>query len=211
MDYKNNIFILRNIHKTNDEELINYTFEKILPKIFNYYKENRNREIYNIDNCYKKYYSNLYLELLEIYNLTDLSKLMYRKNNYNKIEYIIKLLKEKNIKLDNYREKAKKILSIENIKNYSLYIDEKYLNKKRIKKYVWIVINTIMDVKKYNLKMCALKFFKKPLVENLIHDISKNVCFEILKKPLVENVIHDISKNVCFEIFLKTISRKCNS
>ena len=39
-------------------------------------------------------------------------------------------------------------------------------------------------------KMWALKFFKK---------------------PLVENVIHDISKNVCFEIFLKTISKKCNS
>ena len=28
MDYKNNIFILRNIHKSNDEELIDYTFEK---------------------------------------------------------------------------------------------------------------------------------------------------------------------------------------
>ena len=28
MDYKNNIFILRNIHKSNDEELINYTFKK---------------------------------------------------------------------------------------------------------------------------------------------------------------------------------------
>ena len=107
--------------------------KKILPKIFNYYKQNRNKEIYNIDNCYKKYYPNLYLELLGIYNLSDLSKLIYRKNNHNKIEYIIKLLKEKNIKLDNYRE-AKKMLSIENIKNYSLYIDEKYLNKKRIKK-----------------------------------------------------------------------------
>ena len=33
---------------------------------------------------------------------------MYRKNNYNKIEYIIKLLQEKNIKLDNYRQEAKK-------------------------------------------------------------------------------------------------------
>ena len=29
MDYKNNILILRNIHKSNDEELIDYTFEKI--------------------------------------------------------------------------------------------------------------------------------------------------------------------------------------
>ena len=133
MDYKNNIFILRNIHKSNDEELIDYTFEKILPKIFNYYKQNRNKEMYNIDNCYEKYYPNLYLELLGIYNLTDLSKLIYRKNNYNKTEYVIKLLKEKNVDLKNYLKEAKKILSIENIKNYSLYIDEKYLNKKRIK------------------------------------------------------------------------------
>ena len=131
MDYKNNIFILRNIHKSNDIELIDYTFEKILPIIFNYYKENRNKEIYNIDNCYKKYFPNLYLKLLGIYNLTDLLKLIYRKNDYNKIEYIIKLLKEENIKLDNYRQEAKDILSIENIKNYSLYIDEKYLNKKK--------------------------------------------------------------------------------
>ena len=133
MDYKNHIFILRNIHKSNDEELIKYTFKKILPKIFNYYKENRNKEIYNIDNCYKKYFPNLYLELLGIYNLSDLTKMIYKKN-YNKIDNIIKLLKEKNVKLENYRKKAKNILSIENIKNYSLYIDEKYLNKKRIKK-----------------------------------------------------------------------------
>ena len=108
MDYKNNIFILRNIHKSNDEESIDYTFEKILSKIFNYYKENRNKEIYNIDNCYKKYFPNLYLELLGIYNLSDLSKLIYRKNNYNKIEYIIKLLKEKNVDLKNYRRRSKK-------------------------------------------------------------------------------------------------------
>ena len=78
--------------------------KKILPKIFNYYKKNRNNEIYNIDNCYKKYYPNLYLAFLGIYNLSDLSKLIYKKNNYNKIEYTIKLLKEKNIKLDNYRQ-----------------------------------------------------------------------------------------------------------
>ena len=28
MNYKNNIFILRNIHKSNDDELIDYTFKK---------------------------------------------------------------------------------------------------------------------------------------------------------------------------------------
>ena len=84
MDYKINIFILRNIHKSKDEELIDYTFKKILPKIFNYYKENRNEEIYSIDNCYKKYFLNLFLELLGKYNLSELDKLIYRKNNYNK-------------------------------------------------------------------------------------------------------------------------------
>ena len=126
MDYKNNIFILRNIHKSNDEKLIDYTFKKILPKIYNYYKENRNTNkiICNIDNCYKKYFPNLYLELLGIYNLSELNKLIYRKNNFNKIDYIIKLLKEKNIELKNYRQEAKNILSIENISNYSLYIDK---------------------------------------------------------------------------------------
>ena len=43
MYYKNNIFILRNIHKSNDEELIDYTFKKILPKIHDYYKQNINK------------------------------------------------------------------------------------------------------------------------------------------------------------------------
>ena len=116
MDYKNNIFILRNIHKSNDNELIDYTFEKILTKIFNYYKENRNKEIYNIDNCYKKYFPNLYLELLGIYNLTDLSKLIYRKNNYNKTEYIVKLLKEKNVGLKIIEKKQKKFYLLKLLK-----------------------------------------------------------------------------------------------
>ena len=162
MDYKNNIFILRNIHKSNDEELIDYTFEKILPKIFNYYKQNINKEIYNIDNCYKKYYPNLYLELLGIYNLTDLSKLIYRKNNYNEIEYIIKLLKEKNVELDNYREESKRILSIENIKNYSLYIDGKYLNKKRFTKICDICNKYHYGCKKIIKILPYEKNFKKP-------------------------------------------------
>ena len=110
--------------------------KKILPKIYNYYKENRNNSeiIYNIDNCYKKYFPNLYLELLGVYNLSDLTKLIYRKNTYKKIDYVIKIFKEKNVKLENYREEAKNILSIENTKNYFSYIDKKYLNKERIKK-----------------------------------------------------------------------------
>ena len=53
---------------------------------------------------------------MEIYNLSDLSKLIYRKYNYNKIEYIIKLLKEKNVKLENYREEAKKFYQLKILK-----------------------------------------------------------------------------------------------
>ena len=66
MDYKNNIFILRNIHKSNDTELIDYTFKKILPKIFNYYIEHRNTNkiIYNIDDCYKLYFPNYIFRLI---------------------------------------------------------------------------------------------------------------------------------------------------
>ena len=88
------------------------------------------------------------MELLGIYNLNNLTILIYRKNNNDKIEYVIKLLKEKNIKLDNYRDEAKNILSIENISNYSSYIDEKYLNKERFKKYVQIAIKYHYSCKK---------------------------------------------------------------
>ena len=30
-------------------------------------------------------------------------------------------------------------------------------------------------------KMCAFEIFKKPLVENVIHDIPKNVCYLFLQ------------------------------
>ena len=100
--------------------------------------------------------------MLGIYNLSELDKLIYRKNNYNKIEYIIKLFKEKNIELKDYRQEAKNILSIENISNYSLYIDEKYLNKKELKKYVLNAMYTIMAVK--IIKMCNMKNLKKTIV-----------------------------------------------
>ena len=50
-----------------------------------------------------------------------------------KLNIIIKLLKEKNVDLNNYRQEAKTILSIENVSNYSQYIDKTYLNKERIK------------------------------------------------------------------------------
>ena len=90
-----------------------------------------------------------------MYNLSDLNKMIYRKNNYNKIEYIIKLLKEENVELKNYRQEAKNILSIENIKNDSLYIDQNYLNKKRI-------IKICVDCNKYHYGCKKLRIKNLP-------------------------------------------------
>ena len=40
-EYKNQIFILRNIlQKSNDRDLIGHVFKKILPEIFDFYIEN---------------------------------------------------------------------------------------------------------------------------------------------------------------------------
>ena len=55
-EYKNRISILRNIlQKSNDQNLIDHVFKKILPEIFDFYIDNyiNLNIIYNIDNCYK--------------------------------------------------------------------------------------------------------------------------------------------------------------
>ena len=132
-EYKNRISILRNIlQKSNDQDLIDNVFKKILPEIFYFYMENyiNPNIIYNIDNCYKLYYSDLYNELSKNYKLTNQVALIFRKK-YERVNYIIKLLKDKNIFLKDYKKEAIKILLTPNIKNYSMYIDNFYLNKNR--------------------------------------------------------------------------------
>ena len=79
MTYQNKISILRNILKNSDNKnLTDHVFKQILPEIYNFYKENRNKQIiiYIIDNCYKLYHKNLYDELSK---LTTLDKLIFRK------------------------------------------------------------------------------------------------------------------------------------
>ena len=81
-EYKNQIFILRNIlNKSNDRDLIDYVFKKILPQIFDFYMENyiNPNIIYNIDNCYKLYYPDLYNELSKFYKLATQETLIFRK------------------------------------------------------------------------------------------------------------------------------------
>ena len=86
--------------------------------------------IYNIDNCYKLYFTDLYNELSKNYKLTAQDTLIFRKK-YERVNYIVKLLKDKNIFSKDYKKEAIKILLTPNIKNYSMHIDNFYLNMNR--------------------------------------------------------------------------------
>ena len=132
-EYKNRISILRNIlQKSNDRDLIDYVFKKFLPEIFDFYMENyiNPNIIYNIDKCYELYYTDLYNELSKNYKLTTQDTLIFRKK-YERVNYIIKLLKDKNMYVKDYKKEAIKILLTPNIKDYSMYIDNFYLNINR--------------------------------------------------------------------------------
>ena len=132
-EYKNQISILRNIlQKSNDKDLIDHVFKTILPNIFDFHMENyiNPNIIYNIDNCFKLYFNDLYNELSKNYKLTTQDALIFRKK-YERVNYIIKSLKDKNVYVKDYKKEAIKILLMPNIKNYSMYIDNFYLNKNR--------------------------------------------------------------------------------
>ena len=100
--------------------------------------------IYNIDNCYKLYYSDLYNKLSKFYKLATQDTLIFRKK-YERVNYIIKLLKDKNINVRDYKKEAIKILLTPNIKNYSMYIDNFYLNMNR-------TVKRCLNCNKYHIK-----------------------------------------------------------
>ena len=68
---------------------------------------------------------NLYNELSKFYKLATQDTLIFRKK-YERVNYIIKLLKDKNINVKDYKKEAIKVLLTPNIKNYSMYIDNFY-------------------------------------------------------------------------------------
>ena len=101
--------ILKNFSDDDDFILI---IKNILIKIFDIYYLERNVQIYNIDNLFKKYNNNMYNLLKQKYNLTKSKKLIFKKHVYIKKEYIIKLLKKENIileKHETYNKIAKEI------------------------------------------------------------------------------------------------------
>ena len=114
--------ILKNILKNfNDDEDFISIIKTILIKIFDMYYLERNNQMYNLDNLFKKYSINLYNLLKQKYILTKSEKLIFKKHKYNKKEYVIKLLRNNNIVLnknknETYSNIANEILKKENIK-----------------------------------------------------------------------------------------------
>ena len=92
--YKNYINVLRHILKNLDDNEFDDIIKNILIKIFDIYYLERDIQLYNIDNVFKKYNINMYNLLSRGYLLTKSKKLIFTKHKYDKKEYIINLLKK---------------------------------------------------------------------------------------------------------------------
>ena len=126
-NYENYINVLRNILKNFDNSNeFNNTIKDILVKIFDVYYLERDIQLYNLDNVFKKYNSNMYDLLKNKYIMTKSKRLVFIKHKYNKKEYIINLLKKnKNFILkdnENLKNIANEILKCD-IECYKKYIN----------------------------------------------------------------------------------------
>ena len=92
--YKNHTDVLRHILKNADDNKFDHIIENILIKIFDIYYLERDIQLYNIDNVFKKYNIYMYNLLSRRYALTKSKKLIFIKHKYGKKEYIINLLKK---------------------------------------------------------------------------------------------------------------------
>ena len=130
------IEILKSIlKKFNDDDDFILIIKTILIKIFDLYYLERNLQLYNIDNLFKKYNINMYNLLKQKYILTESKKLIFKKHVYDKREYIIKLLKNNNIVLnenETYKSIVDEILK-NDIKCYTKYVN-KYCNDRLLNK-----------------------------------------------------------------------------
>ena len=92
--YKKYIDVLRHILKNSDDNEFDNIIKNILIKIFDIYYLERDIQLYNIDNVFKKYNMNMYNLLSKKYTLTKSKKIIFIKHKYNKKEYVIYLLKK---------------------------------------------------------------------------------------------------------------------
>ena len=135
--YKNYIDVLRHILKDFDDNQLDHIIKNILIKIFDIYFLERDIQLYNIDNVFKKYNMNMHNLLSRKYTLTKSKKIIFMKHKYDKMEYIINLLKKnKNLILEeneSYKEIANEILK-SNVDCYTKYINDFCSNRLLTKK-----------------------------------------------------------------------------
>ena len=151
----NYIDLLRNILKNFDNNEFDSIIKKILSTLFDDYYMNRNKNIWCIDNLYKKFYVSRYNFIKKKYGIIKNENLIFRFNRYSKKSYIIKLLKENfRVILDEneiYESVADIILKKTGIKNYKRYIDNMFMNRTidrnlfvevelSVKKFVMIIL-----------------------------------------------------------------------
>ena len=136
--------ILIHILKNFDDNEFDHIIKNILTKIFDIYYLERDIQLYNSDNVFKKYNMDMYNLLSKKYNmdkynllskkytLTKSKKIIFIKHKYNEKEYIINLLKKnKNLILEEnetYKSMANKILKSD-IDCYTKYINSFCSNK----------------------------------------------------------------------------------
>ena len=137
--YINYIDVLRNILKNFDDNEFDHIIKNILIKIFDIYYLERDIQLYNIDNVFKKYNMNIYNLLSKKYVLTKSKKLMFIKHKYDKKEYVINLLKKNSILKDNesYKSVCGEIFDID---CYTKYINEFCHNRVLTKKRKLIIV-----------------------------------------------------------------------
>ena len=132
-NYENYISLLRNILKnfSNSNEFDD-AIKDILDKIFDIYFLERDIQLYNIDNVFKKYNISMYNLLKKKYILTNSNRLIFIKHRYNKREYIINLLKKnKNFILkngENYKTVVNEILK-NDVDCYAKYVNNFVQNR----------------------------------------------------------------------------------
>ena len=130
--YKNYIDVLKHILKNFDGDEFDHIIKNILIKLFDIYYLERDIQLYNIDNVFKKYNMNMYNQLFREYPLTKSKKLIFIKHKYDKREYMINLLKKnKNLILEDdesYKSITNEILK-SNIDCYTKHINDVCSNR----------------------------------------------------------------------------------
>ena len=125
--YKNYIDVLRYILKNFDDNEFNDIIKNILIKVFDIYYLERDIQLCNIDNVFKKYNMNMYNLLSRKYLSTKSKKLIFIKHKYNEREHIINLLKKnKNLILED--DESYKNIANEKLKSdidcYTKYVND---------------------------------------------------------------------------------------